>query len=91
MSLVRRLAANDSSIDILAMDVDWTAEFATAKWLKPVPASLAAQIKIPGSRRTGSDRDLAEQAVGRPDQLEHRAALVPQGPRAESAHDLERR
>ena len=45
VSLVRRLAANDSSIDILAMDVDWTAEFATAKWLKPVPASLDAQIK----------------------------------------------
>ena len=45
VSLVRRLAANDSSIDILAMDVDWTAEFATAKWLKPVPAPLAAQIK----------------------------------------------
>ena len=45
VSLVRRLAANDSAIDILAMDVDWTAEFATAKWLKPVPANLAAQIK----------------------------------------------
>jgi multiple sugar transport system substrate-binding protein len=45
VSLVRRLAASDSSIDILAMDVDWTAEFATAKWLKPVPANLAAQIK----------------------------------------------
>ena len=30
VSLVRRLAANDSSIDILAMDVDWTAEFANA-------------------------------------------------------------
>jgi multiple sugar transport system substrate-binding protein len=45
VSLVRRLAASDSSIDILAMDVDWTAEFATAKWLKPVPATLAAQIK----------------------------------------------
>ena len=45
VSLVRRLAASDSAIDILAMDVDWTAEFATAKWLKPVPANLAAQIK----------------------------------------------
>ncbi len=45
VSLVRRLAANDSSIDILAMDVDWTAEFATAKWLKPVPASLTSAIK----------------------------------------------
>jgi multiple sugar transport system substrate-binding protein len=45
VSLVRRLAANDSSIDILAMDVDWTAEFADAKWIRPVPAGLAAQIK----------------------------------------------
>jgi multiple sugar transport system substrate-binding protein len=44
VSLVRRLAANDSSIDLLAMDVDWTAEFATAKWIRPVPANLAAQI-----------------------------------------------
>jgi multiple sugar transport system substrate-binding protein len=45
VSLVRRLAANDSSIDILAMDVDWTAEFATAKWIRPVPVAFAAQIK----------------------------------------------
>ena len=45
VSLVRRLAAGDSSIDILAMDVDWTAEFATAKWIRPVPATLAAQIR----------------------------------------------
>jgi trehalose/maltose transport system substrate-binding protein len=45
VSLVRRLAASDPSIDILAMDVDWTAEFATAKWIRPVPAALAAQIK----------------------------------------------
>lgn len=45
VSLVRRLAANDSSIDILAMDVNWTAEFATAKWVQPVPAALAAQIR----------------------------------------------
>ena len=45
VSLVRRLAANDPSIDILAMDVDWTAEFATAKWIRPVPAQFAAQIK----------------------------------------------
>jgi ABC-type glycerol-3-phosphate transport system substrate-binding protein len=43
VSLVRRLAAQDSSIDILAMDVDWTAEFATAKWIRPWPAALAAQ------------------------------------------------
>jgi multiple sugar transport system substrate-binding protein len=45
VSLVRRLAAYDSSIDILAMDVDWTAEFANAQWIRPVPAGLAAQIR----------------------------------------------
>jgi multiple sugar transport system substrate-binding protein len=44
VSLVRRLAAQDSSIDILAMDVDWTAEFATAKWIRPWPAAQAARV-----------------------------------------------
>ncbi len=57
VSLVRRLAANDSSIDILAMDVDWTAEFATAKWIRPVPANEAALIRsqdLPGPVRTAT-------------------------------------
>jgi multiple sugar transport system substrate-binding protein len=57
VSLVRRLAANDSSIDILAMDVDWTAEFATAKWVRPVPAALAARIRsqdLPGPVKTAT-------------------------------------
>ena len=31
--LVRRLGAEDSSIDLMAMDVVWTAEFANAGWL----------------------------------------------------------
>jgi multiple sugar transport system substrate-binding protein len=57
VSLVRRLAADDPSIDILAMDVDWTAEFATAKWIQPVPAALAAQIRsvdLPGPVQTAT-------------------------------------
>src|SRR5436189_4198555 len=36
-SLVARLAAKDSSIDIAGMDVVWTAEFAEAKWILPWP------------------------------------------------------
>jgi multiple sugar transport system substrate-binding protein len=44
-SLVRRLAAGDSSIDLLAMDVVWTAEFAEANWILPFPAAQAAQLK----------------------------------------------
>ncbi|MDQ6605633.1 MAG: extracellular solute-binding protein, partial [Actinomycetota bacterium] len=57
VSLVRRLAAKDSSIDILAMDVDWTAEFAAAKWIRPWPANLAAQVTqgdLPGPVATAT-------------------------------------
>jgi multiple sugar transport system substrate-binding protein len=33
--VVRRLAAKDSDIDVIGMDVIWTAEFAEAKWIVP--------------------------------------------------------
>ena len=33
--VVRRLAAKDSSIDIIGQDVIWTAEFASARWILP--------------------------------------------------------
>src|SRR3954447_23511656 len=33
--IVRRLAAKDKDIDIIGMDVNWTAEFAGAKWIVP--------------------------------------------------------
>jgi multiple sugar transport system substrate-binding protein len=33
--VVRRLAAKDSDIDIIGMDVNWTAEFAQAGWILP--------------------------------------------------------
>src|SRR5579859_1127553 len=57
VSLVRRLAANDPSIDILAMDVDWTSEFANAGWIRPVPASFATEIQsvdLPGPVKTAT-------------------------------------
>jgi multiple sugar transport system substrate-binding protein len=43
-SLVRRLAAGDASIDLISMDVIWTAEFAEAGWIKPFPKDEAAEI-----------------------------------------------
>ena len=43
--LVRRLAAHDSTIDIIGMDVIWTAEFAAAHWIQPWPEDLAEQVK----------------------------------------------
>ena len=42
--LVRRLAAKDSTVDIVGMDVIWTAEFANAGWIKQWPTSLAQQV-----------------------------------------------
>jgi multiple sugar transport system substrate-binding protein len=57
VSLVRRLAAQDSSIDILAMDVDWTAEFATAKWILPWTGANAAAVSngvLPGPLQTAT-------------------------------------
>jgi multiple sugar transport system substrate-binding protein len=46
--VVRRLAAEDKDIDIIGMDVIWTAEFAEAEWIKEV---------------TGAARERAEQGV----------------------------
>lgn len=43
--LVRRLAAGDSDIDIIGMDVIWTAELAEAGWIVPWPGDLAAEAR----------------------------------------------
>jgi multiple sugar transport system substrate-binding protein len=43
--MVRRLAADDSSLDILGLDVTWTPEFAEAGWIQPWPQSVAQQVE----------------------------------------------
>jgi trehalose/maltose transport system substrate-binding protein len=43
--LVRRLAAKDSSIDLIGMDVVWTAEFAEAGWIKPWTGERKTQVE----------------------------------------------
>ncbi|MFM9377746.1 extracellular solute-binding protein [Gordonia sp. VNK21] len=45
LQLARRLAGNDHRMDLMAMDVVWTAEFADADWLVPVPDDLAAALE----------------------------------------------
>jgi multiple sugar transport system substrate-binding protein len=42
--LVRRLGAEDSSIDIVGMDVIWTGEFANAGWVEPWRGKLKSQV-----------------------------------------------
>jgi ABC-type glycerol-3-phosphate transport system substrate-binding protein len=55
--LVRRLAAKDSSIDIIGMDVNWTSEFADAGWVRPWSGELAQQVTngvLPGPIATAT-------------------------------------
>lgn len=42
--LVRRLGADDSSVDLIGMDVIWTAEFANAGWLREWEGEEAADV-----------------------------------------------
>jgi len=55
--LVRRLAAADPAIDIVGMDVIWTAEFAEAGWILPWPDKAAKRIshgRLPIAIESGS-------------------------------------
>ena len=42
--LVRRLGAEDQSLDLLGLDVVWTGEFANAGWLEEVPADTERAV-----------------------------------------------
>jgi multiple sugar transport system substrate-binding protein len=42
--LVRRLGAEDDSIDLIGMDVIWTGEFANAGWITPFPDDVAEVV-----------------------------------------------
>jgi multiple sugar transport system substrate-binding protein len=42
--LVRRLGAEDKTIDLIGMDVVWTGEFANAGWLREVPQSTQSVV-----------------------------------------------
>lgn len=72
LQLARRLAGNDKRLDLLGMDVVWTAEFANAGWLRPVPETLAAQVtktNLAGPRETAMWR--------RPDDAAKRLYALP--------------
>ncbi len=44
LQLVRRLAAHDPTIDIMALDVTWEAEFANAGWIVPWTGANKAAV-----------------------------------------------
>src|SRR3954469_4720840 len=54
--LVRRLAAEDSGIDLMSMDVLWNAEFGEGGWVRAWPEARAAEVeqgKIAAVLKTG--------------------------------------
>jgi multiple sugar transport system substrate-binding protein len=58
--IVRRLAAEDSTVDLVGMDVIWTAEFAEAGWILPWEGALrreATDGKLEGPRKTVEYQD----------------------------------
>ncbi len=83
--LVRRLAAHDSSIDIIGMDVTYTPEFAGAGWIRPwTGANRVAATKgiLPGPVATATWKG---KVYGDPDNsntqlLWYRKDLVPKAP-----------
>ena len=86
--VVRRLAAEDSDIDIVAMDVIWTAEFAEAGWILPWEGDRADARQGGQARRPAPDRGVQRPALGGAVHHEHAAPLVPQGPRQGAAQEL---
>lgn len=83
--LVRRLAADDHDIDLISMDVIWTAEFAEAGWVKAWPADQAKAVSegvFPSVLATATydDQLYAAPLNSGTQLLWYRKDLVPQAP-----------
>ncbi len=64
LQLARRLTGNDTSLDVMALDVVWTAEFAEAGWALPFSDDPAGQAEadarentLPGPLKTAQWQD----------------------------------
>ncbi|MGH3699271.1 MAG: extracellular solute-binding protein [Pseudonocardiaceae bacterium] len=83
--LARRLAAQDTGLEIMELDVVWTAEFAQAGWISPYPPERARQIEqgtLPVSLETGIYHGTLYAAPlgANPALLWYRTDLVPHPP-----------
>lgn len=72
LQLARRLAGNDHTLDLMGMDVVWTAEFANADWLVPVPDAMAAEVEA-----TNLGGPVATAMWQRPDDAHKRMYALP--------------
>ncbi|MFD4638512.1 ABC transporter substrate-binding protein [Lentzea sp. NPDC058436] len=84
--MVRRLAAEDDSMDVLGLDVTWTAELAKAGWIKEFTGSVKSQVSedtLPAPLATATYEG---KLYGAPDNtnvqlLWYRSDLVPTPPK----------
>jgi multiple sugar transport system substrate-binding protein len=84
--LVRRLAARDSSMDILGLDVTWEAEFAEAGWIRPwtganKAAAVQGTLKAPIETATWKGKLYAVPYNSNTQLLWYRSDLVPTPPK----------
>jgi len=89
LQLARRLTGNDRSLDVMALDVVWTAEFAEAGWALPLSDDPAGQAEadarddtLPGPLATATwhDRLFASPITTNTQLLWYRADLMPNPP-----------
>ncbi|WP_158849221.1 ABC transporter substrate-binding protein [Saccharothrix deserti] len=84
--MVRRLAAEDTDMDVLALDVTWTAELAKAGWIKEFTGQAKSEVED-GTLETPLDTARYEgKLYGAPDNtnvqlLWYRGDLVPTPPK----------
>lgn len=60
LQLARRLVAGDPQVDLMGIDVTWTAEFAAAGWIEQLPPDVAAEVTagtLPGPLATATYQD----------------------------------
>lgn len=89
LQLARRLTGNDKTLDVMALDVVWTAEFAEAGWALPLSEDPAGEAEadatsntLPGPLETArwQDRLYAAPITTNTQLLWYRADLVPDPP-----------
>ena len=83
---VRRLAAHDSGMDLLGMDVTWTAEFAEAGWIRELTPEQKAQatkdtLGPPTATATWKDKLYGIPRTTNVQLLWYRKSLVPTPPK----------
>ncbi len=85
LQMVRRLAAKDSQMDILGLDVTWEAEFAQAGWILPWTGSYLQQatagtLQVPLQTATWQGKLYAVPYNSNTQLLWYRSDLVPNPP-----------